>query len=189
MRTVASLLCLLCIDLALMASPARGQALVRGLAEGAKIEVRSPAFDDGDPIPKKYTCDGEGVRPPLAWGEVPVGTRSLAVFIEDGGYLKTMWTLWSAYNLPPDLRQLPEGAPLPAGAQEGQGDWGKVGYDPPCPKAGKRTYVVTVYALNAPVDEKVGQAPLPDDLKNAMDLKVLGSGHLRFTYERAAATP
>lgn len=169
--------------------PVAAQALVRGLGEGANIDLRSPAFADGAAIPRKYTCDGEGIRPPLEWGPVPAATRSLALFVEDAGYLRTMWALWSVYNLPGDLRSLPEGAPLPPGAREGQGDWGKVGYDPPCPKSGKREYVVTLYALNQPIEADLGPAPLRDDILNAMDLKVLGSGRLKFTYERAAGTP
>lgn len=189
MRHPVFVLRLLGLCLLAAPDPAAAQALARGLSEAATIELRSPAFADGEPIPRKYTCDGEGIRPPLEWGPLPAATRSLAVFIDDAGYLRTMWGLWSVYNLPGDLRSLPEGAALPAGSREGQGDWGKVGYDPPCPKSGKRDYYVTLYALNQPIEADLGPAPLRDEILNAMDLKVVGTGRLKFTYERAAGTP
>jgi hypothetical protein len=45
--------------------------------------LTSSAFADGGEIPVRYTCDGDNVSPPLAWSNLPEGTRSLALVVDD----------------------------------------------------------------------------------------------------------
>ena len=53
------------------------------LAGAASLELTSPAFAGGARLPVRFTADGEGVSPPLTWGDAPPGTASLALLVED----------------------------------------------------------------------------------------------------------
>jgi phosphatidylethanolamine-binding protein (PEBP) family uncharacterized protein len=48
-----------------------------------RMQLQSSAFDDGDRLPKRYSCDGEDLSPPLAWSGAPEDTRSFAIFCDD----------------------------------------------------------------------------------------------------------
>jgi Raf kinase inhibitor-like YbhB/YbcL family protein len=79
------------------------------------MTLTSPAFKQGDPIPSKYTCEGKDVSPPLAWTGVPEGTKSLVLIIDDPDAPdpkapQMVWVHWVAYNMPPDVKGLPESA-------------------------------------------------------------------------------
>src|SRR4051812_4009309 len=82
------------------------------------VPLTSPAFAEGGRLPAAYTCDGAGISPPLAWGAVPQGTRTLALIVDDPDAPGGPWVHWVLYDLPPSTRALPQGAasaPLPAG--------------------------------------------------------------------------
>jgi phosphatidylethanolamine-binding protein (PEBP) family uncharacterized protein len=40
-------------------------------------------FTDRGRIPRRYTCEGEDISPPLAWSGIPEGTKSFALIIND----------------------------------------------------------------------------------------------------------
>ena len=104
------------------------------------LQIRSPAFADGDEIPSKYTCQGDDIAPPLEWDGVPDNARSLVLIVDDPdapdpNAPRMTWVHWLLYNLPADSRGLPEGvtaADLPAGVQEGLNDWKRTGYGGAC---------------------------------------------------------
>jgi hypothetical protein len=50
---------------------------------GKKMEIKSSAFDEGAFIPRKYTCDGIDISPPLEWSLVPDGTKTFALICDD----------------------------------------------------------------------------------------------------------
>jgi len=55
-----------------------------GLAEvPATVELTSPAFAAGAPIPKRYTQEGDDRFPPLAWRGVPGSAQELVIVVED----------------------------------------------------------------------------------------------------------
>ncbi len=117
------------------------------------------AFKDGDTIPKKYTCDGSDVSPPLHWGIPPAGTRSYAIIADDPDAPVGTWVHWVLYNLPLDLRGLPEAIPandrVLDGALQGLNDFKRVGYGGPCPPPGKpHRYFFKLYALDTVLDLK-----------------------------------
>ena len=61
----------------------------------SQLVLSSPAFDDGGPIPERHSCDGEGLSPSLAWGQVPAGTVELAITVTDpdaGGFVNWVVT-------------------------------------------------------------------------------------------------
>src|SRR2546430_2239022 len=116
----------------------------------APMQLRSDSFKDAGPIPAKNTCSGQDVSPALAWSNVPVGTRTLAVVVDDP--TAHHFTHWLLYDLPTNLSGLPEAmtpALLPVSAREGLNDFGKLGWRGPCPPIGEHRYVFTVYALDA----------------------------------------
>src|SRR5687767_1671363 len=101
------------------------------------LRIVSEAFQDGETIPARYTCDGENVSPPLAWSEVPSGTASFAVIVDDPDAPTGLFTHWLAYDLPAQATGLPEQVPpeptLDNGARQGRNDFKRIGYGGPCP--------------------------------------------------------
>lgn len=103
------------------------------------LELTSPAFKSGEPIPARYTCDGEGLTPPLAWSGAPAGARSYALILEDPDAPSGMFRHWGLYNLAPSANGLPEGRPDAGGTVAGDPalhDFGQANYFPPCPPPG-----------------------------------------------------
>ena len=144
-------------------------------------------------VPKKNSCYGENISPPLEWKEVPEGTRSFAIIAEDLDYSAGRLTQWVAYNIPADVTALPEGiasstAVLPDGTTQGTNDKGQPGYEGICPALIIRPYStigtrfqtlrgphrleVRIYAL----DIELGLAPgaTKVDLEIAMEDHILG---------------
>ncbi len=109
------------------------------------MQLTSSEFQDGDPIPKKYTCQGEDISPPLTWQEVPPQAKSLALSLIDpdapGGEFKH----WLIYNMSAEDGSISEGE-TPEGMLV-QNDFAKEEYGGPCPPSGQHRYVFTVYAL------------------------------------------
>lgn len=154
------------------------------LDEGPEtMKLSSAAFEDGGSIPPEHTCDGEDLSPPLSWTEVPEGTRSLALVVDDPDAPRRVWTHWVVFDLPPDLGSLPADAAdsLPAGAKTGTNDWGKQSYGGPCPPSGRHRYFHKLYALDTTLDL---DAPTKAELERAMQGHVLGHGELVGTYQK-----
>ncbi|TAJ25997.1 MAG: YbhB/YbcL family Raf kinase inhibitor-like protein [Nitrospirae bacterium] len=117
------------------------------------FELTSTAFKEGELIPKKYTCEGQDVSPPLRWGPPPQGTRNFALIADDPDAPVGTWVHWVVFNIPSDERELLEGMPakeaLPKRARQGQNDFNRIGYGGPCPPPGKpRRYFFKLYALD-----------------------------------------
>ncbi len=154
------------------------------------MKVTSNAFEHGASIPKRYTCEGEDLSPPLAWSEVPAGTRSLALIVDDPdapdpAAPKMTWVHWVLYNLPADTTHLDQGiAPsaLPAGTLQGKNDWKRTGYGGPCPPIGRHRYFHKLYALDAMLPDL--KQPTKDQLLKAMQGHVLAQAELLGTYQK-----
>src|SRR5207248_1508602 len=149
------------------------------------LELTSSGFQEGKPIPKQYTADGQNRSPPLKWGDPPAGTRSLALICEDPDAPRGTFTHWLIFNLPAESRELAEGIPaqpsLPNGTAQGTNDFGKAGYGGPKPPPGKpHRYLFRLYALDRPVDLQPG-ATKPQ-LLAAMEGHILGEAQLLGTY-------
>jgi Raf kinase inhibitor-like YbhB/YbcL family protein len=151
------------------------------------IEISSPAFEAGKPIPAQYTGDGENLSPPLEWKSLPGETKSVALICDDPDAPMGTWVHWVLYCLSPAQSSLEEGIPakeeLPGGARQGKNDFRNIGYGGPAPPPGKpHHYVFKVYALDAEPDLKPGATK--KDLLNAMEGHVLAQGRLVGTYNR-----
>ena len=155
-------------------------------AEGGTMELTSSAFSDGAMIPVKYTCDGVDVSPPLNWGALPAGTKSLALICDDPDAPVGTWVHWVYYDIPADTEGLPEKvAPheQPAeGGTQGINDFRKIGYGGPCPPMGRHRYFFRLYALDIMLDDL--HNPTKDQLEKAMQGHILAEAELIGTYQK-----
>ena len=158
-----------------------------------KIQVTSTAFGHGQPIPKKYTGEGEDVSPPLSWSGVPEGARELVLICDDpDAPVAEPWVHWVIYKIPASTISLPEGigkeARLsdPTGLFQGKNSWPSgqtVGYRGPMPPPGSpHHYRFRLYALEArlPVQSGLTKKVLLQEMRG----HVLAEGELVGTYER-----
>ena len=125
------------------------------------FHLTTSAFENGAMIPQKFTCDGPDISPPLAWTEPLGGTKSFAVIVDDPDAPSGTWVHWVLYDVPAETRELSEGVrkdrQLPNGALQGRNDFGKIGYNGPCPpRGGPHRYFFKLYALDARTNLKAG---------------------------------
>jgi hypothetical protein len=156
-----------------------------------KVVLNSSAFEPNEPIPTKYTCEGEDVSPALTWSGVPSGTKSLALIFDDPDVPdpaapKRTWVHWVLYDVPPSTKGLPEaiGAnSLPSGTREGLNDWKRTGYGGPCPPIGRHRYFFKLYALDTVLGD-LGE-PTKAQLEKAMAGHILDEAQLVGTYQKS----
>jgi Raf kinase inhibitor-like YbhB/YbcL family protein len=167
--------------------------LVTAAAAGAgpmAFTLRSSAFASGAEIPRRYTCEGEDVSPPLAWSDPPAGTRSFALVVDDPDAPdpkapQRTWVHWVVYDIPADARALAEGAgggALPAGGRSGRNDWGRADWGGPCPPIGRHRYFHKLYALDVELGDLA--TPRKAALESAIEGHVLARAELVGTYEK-----
>lgn len=154
------------------------------------ISISSPAFGNDGAIPDEHTCAGRNISPPLNWSDLPAGTKSLALIVDDPdapdpAAPKMTWVHWVLYNIPPSATGLPAGVSgpdLPVGTGQGLNDWKRTGYGGPCPPTGRHRYFHKLYALDT-VFTDLGN-PTKAILEKRMQGHVLGSAQLVGTYQR-----
>ena len=148
------------------------------------LHVSSPAFSNGTDIPARYTCDGEGLTPPLEWSAAPKESKSIAVICDDPDVPSGSFTHWVTYDIPASARRLSEGAPM---GTEGINSFGKPGFGGPCPpmKDHAHHYHFHVYALDV---DSLGSGGLSkEDALKAMRGHIVDEGELVGTYRRTTA--
>ena len=157
------------------------------------IVIKSNAFPANGKIPEKYTCDGVGISPPLEWSEVPGSTITVALLMENPDAPGRPFVHWMLFNVPPHIRELPEGIPkiptlttypwLAYMGSQGRNDYGKPGYGGPCPPRGeKHRYYFRVYALDRVLD--IPPMASKDEFRQAVEGHVIGEGELMGVYKR-----
>jgi Raf kinase inhibitor-like YbhB/YbcL family protein len=151
--------------------------------DAARIVVTSPTFEDGGTIPRRYTCEGQDVSPPLAWSGVPDGTRELALLVEDPDAPGGTFVHWMAWGIPPGGQGLEEGS-VPEGTRQARNDFGPTGWGGPCPPKGRgaHRYVFTVVALAQPLT--LEQEASAKQFQEATKGTVVGRGRLTGTFGR-----
>lgn len=151
------------------------------------LVLSSPEFADGEPIPGRFTCVGDGRSPPLQWAGAPIGTRSLALAMEDldaGDEPVQHWVVW---DIPASRLMLPEGVSGeddPGGLVQGRNDFGDRGYRGPCPPITVRhRYRFRLAALNV---ERLELAPDTDarELWAAAQPHILAEAEVIGTFSR-----
>ena len=147
--------------------------------------LNTSAFPGGV-IPKKFTCDGSDVSPALAWTDPPRGTESFALIADDPDAPAGTWVHWVLYDLPANARGLPEGVPqdrqLRDGSRQGRNDFGKIGYNGPCPpRRSVHRYFFKLYALDGKTNLKPGATK--SDLERAMKGHILAQSEVMGTFQ------
>lgn len=155
------------------------------------LTVTSPAFQEGQPVPTRYTDDGADVSPPLQWSGAPQTTQEYALVCEDpDAPISEPWVHWVVYGIPANVTSFPEGKPkrsLPpdhAGMKEGMNTFRKTDYGGPAPPRGHGThhYFFRLYAVDKKLDLPPGASKR--DLFKALEGHVVAQGHLMGTYSR-----
>lgn len=151
------------------------------------IRLSSSGFTPGGEIPRRYTCDGDDLSPPLSWEGVPADAASLALITDDPDAPAGTWVHWVLYGLDPAAAGLPEGVPpdetVLGGARQGRNDFRRIGYGGPCPPPnGAHRYFFKLYALRERLELEAGATKA--ELVAAMEGKVLAEGQLTGTYRR-----
>jgi Raf kinase inhibitor-like YbhB/YbcL family protein len=152
------------------------------------MKLTSSAFAHQASIPRRHTCEGEDVSPPLAIDGVPAGAQSLALIVDDPdapdpAAPKMTWVHWVLYDLPPDTRSLPEAATAPAlRGLDGLNDWKRTGYGGPCPPIGRHRYFFRLFALDCKLIDL--KRPSSAQLQQAFAGHVLTEAQLVGTYQK-----
>ena len=123
------------------------------------MTLTSSAFNNGERIPSKYTCDGADVSPPLNWARIPTQTKTFTLILDDPN--ANGFTHWIIFNVPATLTGLQEkipkiGRPSNNTISQGMNSFGMVGYNGPCPPSGTHHYVLHLYALDAALTLSAG---------------------------------
>lgn len=151
------------------------------------MEIKSSAFQNGGEIPRKYTCDGADLSPPLGWENTPSGTKAFALIADDPDAPVGIWVHWVLYDLPAETKELAEGVKpsetLTSGAKQGINDFRKIGYGGPCPPPGPaHRYFFKLYALDA--EAKLKPRATKQQLLNTIKGHILGEAQLMGRYKR-----
>lgn len=171
--------------LAFLFARSRGENPVEVQADQS-MELKSTSFSDGASIPARYTCDGDGVSPSLDWSGAPASTKSYALVLHDPD-APVDFTHWVAYDIPPGVHQLAEGASnggaMPSGSAEGVNGFRRMGYGGPCPPGGKaHHYIFLLYALDTNLGLRAGATR--EQVQSAMQSHIVATGRLVGTYGR-----
>lgn len=150
------------------------------------MRLESYAFENGGVIPQKYTCDGKDINPELLISEVPEGTKSLVLIMEDPDVPKSirpdgMWDHWLVWNIPPQTKKIGEGE-TPSGVI-GRNTGGEFSYQGPCPPDREHRYFFKLYALDRELDLDP-QTATKKDIEQAMAGHILAQTQLMGRYKR-----
>lgn len=143
-----------------------------------EMNVSSSAFEHDGKIPQIYTCDGDNINPPLEFGNMPEGTRSLALIVDDPDAPMGTFTHWVVWGI--ELGSNIEENNVPG--IEGLNDFRKAAYGGPCPPSGTHRYFFTVYALDTQLDLEAGASR--EKVEDAMEGHILAKGQLMGKYSR-----
>ncbi|MCI0553175.1 MAG: YbhB/YbcL family Raf kinase inhibitor-like protein [Anaerolineae bacterium] len=153
-----------------------------------QITITSDAFENGQSIPAKYSCNGRNISPALAWTNPPDGTQSLALIMDDPDAPIGTWVHWVLYNIPAGTRSLQEDLPItgknvdPSAIYVGKNSSGKIGYDGPCPPGGIHRYFFKLYALDTTISLLPGATK--EQVLKEMQGHILAQGELVGTFSR-----
>lgn len=145
------------------------------------MKLESPAFAGNQSIPKKYTCDGKDINPPLKIEEVPTEAKSLVLIVDDPDAPFGTFTHWLVWNIDPKTTLIEENS-VPEGAIQGLNDFGKNSYGGPCPPSGTHHYHFKLYAIDVLLD--LPSSSKKSDLERAIKDHILDSAELIGTYQR-----
>jgi len=143
------------------------------------MKITSPAFKHNDMIPRKYTCQGDDINPPLTMEGIPSSAKTLALIVDDPDAPMGTWVHWVVFNIPPTTAQVDEKT-IPG--KQGRNDFGGNDYGGPCPPSGTHRYFFKLYALNTVLNLREGIKK--SDLEKAMAGHILDEDELIGLYKK-----
>lgn len=150
------------------------------------MRLGSSAFSDGSAIPRRFTCDGENVSPPLAWSDVPAGTRSFVLLCDDPDAPTGIWHHWAAYDIPAAATSFAEGEAARAPEfEQAINDFHETGYGGPCPPPGHGIHHYQFRLLALSIDRlPVRDQPTCRDVEHEARRHIVGEAMLIGVYQR-----
>jgi Raf kinase inhibitor-like YbhB/YbcL family protein len=142
------------------------------------LSITSAAFHEAGVIPLKYTCDGEEVNPAIKIDNIPQGTKTLAIIMEDPDAPKGTFDHWLVWNITPTDTIKENSQP----GITGKNGAGKNEYHGPCPPSGYHRYFFHVFALDSSLDLEAGADKA--SLQEAMASHILATGTLMGRFQR-----
>ncbi len=122
--------------------------------------IKSPAFENNGMIPRKYTCDGHDVNPPLVIEDIPDNAKSLVLIVDDPDAPRRVWDHWVVWNIKSNIRFIPENS-VPVGAVQGRNSFGNIEYNGPCPPyRSLHRYRFKLYAINTMLNVPRGSSKM-----------------------------
>jgi len=146
--------------------------------EGGGMRLTSPEFQNNAMIPRKFTCQGEDVNPTLIIEDVPEGTKSLALIVDDPDAPMGTWVHWVVYDIPVSSRIEENSIP----GKQGRNDFGRKDYGGPCPPSGTHRYFFKIYALDTILGLEEGISK--SALEKAMQGHILDKAELIGLYKK-----
>ena len=152
------------------------------------MQLSSSAFSSGAAVPRRFTCDGEDLSPPLDWRAAPPATRSFVVLCDDPDAPTGNWHHWAVYDINADQKQLAEGAGRDSGAagfKQAVNDFHRAGYGGPCPPRGHGRHRYHFCLLALSVDcLALGAKPSCSEVEREARKHIIAEATLVGTYLR-----
>ena len=169
-----------CLLLIVAFSPA-SNTVSKEVKKMEELKITSPVFENNDNIPRKYTCDGMDINPPLFIENVPADVTSLALIVDDPDAPMGTWVHWVLWNIIPGTKEIKENR-VPEGAKQGINDFGKHDYGGPCPPSGTHRYFFKLYALDRLLDLSPNSKKA--DLEKSMKGHIISQAQILGLYGR-----
>lgn len=142
------------------------------------MKIRSSAFQPNSRIPKKYTGEGENISPPLQIENIPEGTESIALIVDDPDAPMGTFDHWILWNIPPEQANFAEGESI---GVAGINHYKVIQYKGPMPPPGPvHRYFFKAFALDTLLNLKEGATK--EELQDAMEGHIIESSELIGTY-------
>jgi len=145
------------------------------------LQLTSPAFKHNEYIPKKYTCDGSDINPPLQIKNIPADTQSMALIVDDPDAPAGTWVHWVVWNIDHSVNEIKEDS-VPKGAEQGLNDFRKHEYGGPCPPSGTHRYFFKLYALDTVLN--LEPKARKSDLEKAMNGHIIEKAEIIGLFKR-----
>lgn len=151
---------------------------VMAAEKGGAMKLKSPAFENNQLIPDKFTCEGEDINPPLVIDDILKGTESLALIVDDPDAPMGTWVHWVVFDIPVTSKIEEDSAP----GKQGLNNAGGRNYHGPCPPSGTHRYFFKIYALDTVLNLKEGISK--GQLEKAMQGHILDKAELIGLYKK-----
>ena len=148
------------------------------MANDKQLRLISTVFSHNVHIPPQYTCEGKNINPPLKAENIPDGTKTLALIVEDPDAPRGVYDHWVVWNISPNEVIAENSNP----GTSGTNSFGKTGYGGPCPPSGEHRYFFRVFALDDELN--LPTSSIKEHLLDAMKGHILATAELMGVYQK-----